>query len=484
MTSLSRSVLSGTALLSFSGIAGRSLSFISAPILTALLAPTAYGAAAYVQTLASVGAVIALFGIDMAYARYYFDLQAGKPEEIERFCWRVSLGGCAIVSVLLYLAWRFVVAKHFGVPPGLGLFVAAGVAISVVYTMTQTRARLRGGYRRMAVSSLVGAVLGVTTSILIAWLWRRDEWAILIGAIAGVLISVLMLGMPGFSSLSISSKIETAKRREVILLGLAGAVTAPMYWLISSSDRWFLGYYRDQSQVGIYSVAFSVAGLGLMLNSAITQVWIPEAMRVHQTNPQTAPQQLGELWERLVAGLLLMWLAVASAGGDVLRLMTHANYHSGAGAIPLLAAGVTFYGISSLSNTGLLIGNRMNYAAYLWAAGGIFSLILNHALVPGHGMLGAALTQCLTYLAIACATTILSWRVFPLGIQWLKLGAIVTAVFLIGSVMTFAWNGSPITSLALKFPVGLITSFLVFRFIAPSWTDAALKIFKSVASPA
>ena len=89
MASLSRSVFESTSILSISGIAVRSLAILTTPVLTALLLPAAYGVSAYVQTLASIGSVLALMGIDMAYARFYFDAEGGQSQKVERFCWRM-----------------------------------------------------------------------------------------------------------------------------------------------------------------------------------------------------------------------------------------------------------------------------------------------------------------------------------------------------------------------------------------------------------
>src|SRR6185295_3453921 len=112
MASISRSVFEGTANLSVSGIAVRLLSIVTTPILTALLPPAAYGATAYVQTLAAMGAVVALMGIDMAYARYFLATKGDQSQRVERFCWRMACGNAIAVALLLYAAWHLVVATY------------------------------------------------------------------------------------------------------------------------------------------------------------------------------------------------------------------------------------------------------------------------------------------------------------------------------------------------------------------------------------
>lgn len=476
MASLSRSVFEGTAILSISGIAVRVLAVLTTPVLTALLPPATYGVSAYVQSLTSIGTVVALMGIDMAYARYYLGAEAGQSQGIERFCWRVALGNAIAIALILYAAWHLVVVKYFSVSPNLGWLLAVSVVFSVAATMARTRIRLRGGYRRIAVAIFVSGILSALFTVVLAWLWRQDVWALLIGAITGLTVSLVILGIPSFGTLFTPANLESNRRREIVMLGLVGAVTAPAYWLISSSDRWFLGYFLDASHVGIYSVAYSLASLSLILVSAVTQVWVPEAIKVHKRSPQTSANELGQLWERSVAGLLVMWLVVASLGGDMLRLLTNHNYHSGAAIIPWLAGGVFFYGVASLANVGLLLAEKMKWTAYFWMLGGILSLLLNVFLIPMGGMLGAGMSQCITYLSIAVGVGFMSWRIHPLSIRWLRLGTMGLVVALAGAVMSLQWQSNSLVSLVTKTPFVVIVSWTMAWLIAPGWCKRLLQL--------
>lgn len=479
MPSLIRSVLGGSAFISLAGVVARCFGLISMPVLTALLSPDSYGAATYVQSLVSIGSVIALMGIDMAYARYYFDPSGGYKKGVERFCWRISLFNATVVTIVLYALWHLVIVQRFQVTESVGRFLLVGIILSVASVMAQTRIRLKGGYRRMAISIVFAGSCSIVLSLAVAWLWHRDAWALLAGAISGGIITLIILGMPSPLELIRRSSFPVAERTEILKLGLAGTVSAPMYWLISSSDRWFLGYFQDQATVGIYSVAFVIASIGLMLNGAIVQVWFPEAIKVHTLRPETAPEELGELWEKLVALLGLMWLAVSSSGGDLLRLLSNERYHAGSIIVPWLAGGVFFYGVSHLANTGLLIANRMHWVAWIWFFAGGISLLLNYMLIPWLGMLGASIGQCASYLVIACCVVVFAWRIYPLSVNWRKLLVLGMSLTIAGMSMSFSWHISPLASLLMKLPLGLIISAVIFWNMAPEWNNKMCKHISS-----
>ena len=233
----------------------------------------------------------------------------------------------------------------------------------------------------------------MAASIGIAAIWRQDALALLLPMLLGYLIPVLLLGTPSIAGLAKPSGLTRNEGAALIKIGLAGVVTAPMYWLLSSSDRWFLQHYHGAEAVGVYSIGYSVAIVGMMVNGAVMSVWLPEAAREYEQDPARAQVTLGRLMSRLVALMALIWLVVAAAGGDIVRWLANERFHAAADYVPYIAGGVFFYGVLHLANTGLLLAKQLNWAALWWLAGGLVCTLLNLALVPRYGGVGAAVTQ-------------------------------------------------------------------------------------------
>jgi O-antigen/teichoic acid export membrane protein len=312
-------------------------------------------------------------------------------------------------------------------------------------------------------------VTSAAVSIGLVFLWRTDVWVLLFGAIAASVTTLFVLGLPSRSFLLKPSHLPLQTKRAVVSLGLAGSVTAPMYWVISSADRWFLSYYGNAGEVGVYAVAASVAMIGLMLNSSLTLTWFPEASRLYGKQGAEALPSLGRMWARLVTGLAIVWLAIAAAGGDVLRLLAAPAFHSGAQYIPWLAGGVFFYGLAALANTALFLTAKMRFAAYIWTAGALLSAGLYFVLIPYFGALGAAMVQCISYGLIALGILAVSHHLLPLPVPLFRLSIVLVITVSAGVVMAPEWAVHPVWSLALKFPAGLLVAGIVFCVIAPDW---------------
>ncbi|PZO06772.1 MAG: hypothetical protein DCF27_12105 [Lysobacteraceae bacterium] len=467
-TSLAKQVIGGTGVITVAGVAARLLALLTVPILTRLLGPAAYGVAALVGTVIALASVLALLGIDMAYARFYLQEKESQRAAVERFCWRFAASGAIVVALLTAGGWYWLGGRWLDDHHSIAAYSVLAIGLSVAVAMTTTRIRLLGNYRRIAAALFLASVVSAIVSIGLVFLWRTDVWVLLFGAIAASITTLLVLGLPSRSFFK-PSHLPRNTKRAVVSLGVAGSITAPMYWVISSSDRWFLSYYMDAGEVGVYSVAATVAMLGLMLNSSLTLTWFPEASRLYGEQGAESLPSLGRMWTRLVTGLAIVWLAVAAAGGDVLRILAAPAFHPGAQYIPWLAGGVFFYGLASLANTALFLTAKMRFAAYMWSAGALLSACLYLVLIPYLGALGAAISQCISFSLTALGVLAVSHRLLPLPVPVFRLTIALAITVGAGVVMAPEWAGQPVWSLVLKFPVGLLVAGIVFVVIAPDW---------------
>lgn len=472
--SLAKQVIGGTGVITGAGVAARLLAFLTVPILTPLLGPTPYGAVALVGTVTALASVLALLGIDMAYARFYLQEEESIRAAVERFCWRFAVTGSIVIALLAAGGWYWLGARFLDEHRSIALYSVIAIGLSAAVSMMTTRVRLFGNYRRIATAIFVASLVSATVSIGLALLWRTDMWVLLFGGIAASVTTLFVLGLPPSSVFLRPSGLSSSTKRAVVSLGLAGSVTAPMYWVISSSDRWFIAYYGNPVEVGVYAVAASVAMIGLMLNSSLTLTWFPEASRVYGKQAGAALPALGRMWARLVGGLAIAWLVVAAAGGDILRLLAAPAFHSGAQYIPWLAGGVFFYGLAGMANTTLFLIAKMRYAAYVWTAGALLSIGLNVVLIPYLGALGAAMVQCTSYALIALGILAISHHLLPLPVPFSRLGIVLAITVSAGVLMAPEWAAHPGSSLALKFPVGILIAGMAFRVIAPDWYQNAL----------
>lgn len=472
--SFARKVLAGTALITFAGALSRLLSLLSVPILSHLLGPEAYGIASLLGTFVALAATLALMGIDMAYARFCLQDESTNKERIEQFCWRYACVGALTVSTTLGISWilfggRWVSNGHVE----LAGFLVLATILSVLSTMATTRRRIAGNYRLIAGALIASAVVTTGVNLSLVWAGVLNQWALLGGVLAGSLTTLMLLRLPADPIFLRPSFLDPQTRRAVLFLAFSGSVTAPMHWIITSSDRLFLANYTDNATVGIYSVIINFVSVAMLLNNSLTLTWFPEASRIYEQRDADSLKSLGHLAGQLVVLLALVWVTMCAVGGGIVRILTAQDFHSGINLIPWLAGAIFFYGLTMLATTTFFLENKMRTVALIWVFGAAFNVILNLTLTPSLGAIGAAIAQCLSFGLIALSQIVLGRRVLRLPFEGYRVGLCLAVASTAGLIMSSPWCNAPFWDLALKLPVLVLVTFGLLKIIAPHWLKLA-----------
>ncbi len=452
----------------------RALAFVTMPILTRHLSPQSYGEAALVGTIISLAGVFALAGIDVGYVRHAFSRQLGQSSEVEAFCWRWALATGGAMALLVGLLW-WAYAGAFDLPASLAGFAAVGIIASSMATMAQTRARLEDRYARISWVQLATGCVGAAVSVGIATLWRQDAWALLTAAVLGYAMPALLLGMPPWQRLAAPSGLSRARRRQLLTTGLGAIVTAPAYWALSSSDRWFLAAFHGSGEVGVYSVGYTVGTVGTVAVTGITGALLPELVRAEAIGTDGLAARKERLIGLLAALLIIVAVAIAAAGGDVIRALADARFGDAAIVVPWLAAGVLFYGLLHVGQALLILRGKLIWAGAAWAIALLASLLLNSWLVPRYGAWGAAVTQAASFLLVMTLVWGVVQRFERLRLHWLKLGTAFALSGLVATLLEPAWSPVAWQSLLLKLPVGLAFAFASLWIMAPDTLQAGVR---------
>ncbi len=473
-------VYSGTGMLLVSGLIARLLSFATLPVLSAVLGPSAYGQSATVLSVVAIVTVIGVFGSDLSYTRLGVATNSADQAAVDRFFWSVIISIGLAVSAVAGLGLYF-----FNPAPQIdGVWVAcfmvlAGVT-AVSSSLAQTRARIQGRYTKIALATLGGSGLGAATSIVLAVYLNGGAWSLLFVGPASAIVVLAFLGVPSFSKGRYEAHSQV-KIKDILAFGSASMVSAPVAWIIQSSDRLFLVAHESVETLGAYSVAASFASLGLIVSTSTYVVWFPEVTKIWQAKGEAAKQSITRLAALWICLFLIVWVGLSASGGDIMRLITPASFHHATPVIPMLAAGVLIYALAGLANTGLFLEKRMQNNIAGWIAAGLVAVVGFTIAIPHFGIMGAAVVQVLAYGTALLINAALAHRVvaFPLAYPSLILAGLIalTAVW----AMSPPWHDNALLSLACKLPVGLGVAAAILLVVdrqamLSGWNKLRLKI--------
>ncbi len=211
------------------------------------------------------------------------------------------------------------------------------------------------------------------------------------------------------------------------------------------TDVLMISWLATSEDVGIYKVALSIAMLGTLPVMALTTAMNPRAAALVHAGALDRLDRLLKVGTRTLFFLLAPCFVVLAALPELLLGLFDPLYVRGASTLMVLIAGQTVYVLTGPTSSLLAMGGyaRVNLANNLLAVA--LNVVLNFALIPRMGILGAATASLTAQLAWGIARTVeVRWllRCFAFDTRSL---ALVAAGFGLVAALT---NATPASSAA------------------------------------
>jgi O-antigen/teichoic acid export membrane protein len=387
----------------------RVLALALAIMLARLLGPSAFGVYAQAIATAALLQVLVEFGAPTLLVRQIAAAKALDRAGTIRAWLRAGFVAVALAAGLVGLcaAVAFVLGA---LPAGGGVEVVLVLVITVAAAYSKTLANALWGMHRVVRANAV-QILGrpvivlacVTVAVLAAPGLLDARMALLLQAAANVVI-LLVLGWMLVRLLPAAGPRDGAVEPAAWLRSAAPLALSTVSVAVTTQvDVVMLGVLHGESaEVGIYRVAAQVALLVGFALQAANAVLSPELSRLHALGDRRRLQKVATASARAVTALALPIAAIFVVfGGEVMSLAFGSAYAAGASMLAVLTVAQLFN--AACGSVGLLLNmsgfERETAKAVTVAA--ILNLLLNTALIPLYGPIGAA---------IATAVSVICWN--------------------------------------------------------------------------
>jgi O-antigen/teichoic acid export membrane protein len=455
-----RRVASNTAvqLIGKAGVLG--LGVISIAVLTRYLGPDDYGRYTLALMYVQLFGMLADVGL---YTTVVRDISK-RPERTEELVGnvlslRLALSLVVIVvasgvSLLLPYAPNVRVAILLaGIPLLLGMLSTSFVAV--------LQSRLQMG--RSAVADVVGRATSLGLVLLVAGL-DLGFYAVMGAAAGGEAVTLVVVWLLTRRLASIRFRVQPAvwrtMMRAAIPLGLALAINA----LYFRADTLIISLYEPYSQVGLYTLAYRILELALVVGTVFLNTSFPVLSRAVAQDRSRAIQAIQETADVFVvlgaplvaAGLVLAPQIVDLAAGDDFEgSVTPLRILLGAGALAW---------VNGVFGYALIAKERQAAALWLNATALVFNVALNFALVPRYGIEAAAFVTVASELVILIGSYPLMRRHFGFFPSPRTLPAAVAAAAAMAGVL-WLLHDAPLPVLV---PLGAAVYVALIWAISPS----------------
>lgn len=432
-----RHVLRHSALYSVSDFVLKLIGFFLVPLYTRAMSPEDYGIIGYTTALTQILSPVLSLGLIGTMPMLYYAYTARAREElistIINFALVYACGMTVLLTVLAPLSSRI----SPEVPTSYVLLAIWALFFSIFYFVPLGLFNMEERPVAYSAYSIALSLFSVGANIVLVLVLRMGArgalWAALASGVAGFVVALFSV---------------RRYYRPVLHWGKLGAVLAlaipvlPHLFsgtLLKFADRLFLTSQVTLSATGIYSLAMTLASiLPIALGGAYAAMNPLFLRRANAQDPGLAAD-----WARLcslfAAATAMLGLALVIGGPYLVRWMTPPSYHGAGAVLPVLVAGQALTALYWMMSPPIAYTRR----TWIYAAASIpavvLNLVLNAALVPRYGEMGAAWAMTFTsglHFAIGVSLT---HRYFPIPYQYMQLGKVVLLVAA-ALGLSRAWN--------------------------------------------
>lgn len=395
----------------------RALNLLLIVLYAHYLRPSDYGIIYLAEIIASFLAIFSGLSIDSALERLYFQYHRDPPVLCSylgsalqaAYCWMLLF-----LALSLFLGWRFETHVPFHEQVPFYPYIAIAVTTAALSQGIQCRLAIYQASAR--VKSY--AILSISLAVLIAfsciyWVVIRRRGAL--GLMEGKLIGTVLLFLAALWTLRplLKERMQWRFIRESLSFSLPLIPHLIMASALVVADRFILARYRDMSEVGIYSLAYTFGMVMYLVTQSLSQAWLPMFFDLAAQGHKSRVV-LGQV----CSGLAIFLVAVACVGTLLSPLFVQValdeRYLAAARIVPLVIVGYLFHGLFSLFDLSILHAKRTTTVFGISLAAFFANLILNFALIPRWGMYGAAWATTVAYAIEAAGAYVLAQHLFAL----------------------------------------------------------------------
>jgi O-antigen/teichoic acid export membrane protein len=386
--------------------------FVLLPLLTAHFGPVSYGAWAQVVVLVGLAPPVIMLGTDSAVMRFLPGTD--QNDQLRTFTgWLIWLAGLGGMICLVLALLRVPVAElFFGQTKGYERFVplaAAAIWAALLVYVAGAWFRIRNQAGWFASITLAQAAVSIVATFIMLVAHQGVYQLVLYSLIGDLVISAVLLTRilrhgttrPDFSHL-----------RGYIRFGLPLLPAGYAVWALNWLDRIFLINYRTLADIGVYSVAYNLAYLVIQtVVNPIYAMYPNVAAELYNTNNRPGVQRLFERTAGVILVLVLPAVAgSALLGGDLLHVLTPSSFSAAAPVISVVMGGYLCFLLAAYYETTFALVRKQYLATVTVVIAFVVNLILNFALIPPFGYVGAGIATSAAFVAQLAVAIVMAQR--------------------------------------------------------------------------
>ncbi len=370
----------------------KGISMITVPVFTRLLTTEQYGVYTVYQSWYSIITVFATLNL---YYGVFNNGMVKYPDDRDRFTSSMQGLTTTITSAwfIVYLAASNFWNSVLGLPTILVLAMFAELIFMPAYSFWAARQRFEFRYRNLVIVTSIMTISSPVIGIAAVLVSEHKAEA---RVLSFVLVQVCI---GGFFYIRNLLKGRTFFYKAYWRFGLGFNIPLIPHYLsqsvLNQSDRLMIKKMVGYGKSAIYSVAYSVAMLMILITSAINNSFIP------YTYGCLKEEKYDDLKKNANALIILVGLGtffVVAFGPEVIRIFAPEEYYEAIWVIPPVSASVYFIFLYPIFANVEFYYEENKFVMFASIGGAVSNIILNYIFIQIFGYIAAGYTTLACYM--------------------------------------------------------------------------------------
>ena len=436
-------------------IIGTIISFFTISLATYFINPAEYGKSAMFTLALSVFTVVAYWGLDNSYVRFYNEEQnKGKlffnsiifPLIITIFLSIFLILNPKMLSYILFDSDNYTMPIYM---------MAIMIPLLVIERFLLLTIRMEGKGVKYSIINIVIKLLIFIMSLIFVLKIRRDFLAVIYSNILGNILGDIILILTCKNDIKIDLKSYDEKLiKKLFKFGMPLVIASVIGWALNSMDKICLRYISNYEEIGYYNIAMKFANILLVLQSCFTTAWVPIAYKWFEEKKDEKYYTIVSNGIALIMSSIFIIILMVK---NIIPILISSTYEKSIYIMPFLLFYPIMYTMSETTTLGIVFSKKSYFNILVSIVAISINMCFNLILIPKYGAKGAAIATGLSYIGFFWTRTMISrklWYKFPIK----KFVLITIVLVVIAYFNTFYNNFVQITILNV---IGLLLMIFI-----------------------
>ncbi len=378
------------------------ISLISIPVFTYLLTTSDYGILNLFSTYVQIFAILLPLNLYTSVSRYFYE----EKDDFNSFLGTSILVSliCMGIGLATIVVFRDYFADLLQLPPETIAFFIPAVAMAVIDSIFMQIFMPRRDSKKILRLSTAQSYIGFLISVVIVYMMKENRY---IGRLWADLVIFLIFG--SFKIYQFSSFFKLTLNRKYLRYIFSYSLPLIPYLLsgviLSQFDRIMINSYKGAADTGLYSFAYNLSMLQVMVSNALYNAWMPEYFKyLNEGKYEEHDRDVLKLFNLISLSAFFFILF----GSEIGMLLSSKSYHSALPLIPIVIIGHWFVAIFPVYGRNIQYKKKTYLAAIITLMAGVLNIYLNTLFIPRYGSMAAAYTTTISQLFLCIAAFLIS----------------------------------------------------------------------------